>query len=164
MADEDPEQGSEVEDQGGKGMRATLERTIQERNRLSQELTTMKAAEVIRAKGYHLLTADDLKGADPDKVEEIAQGLQQERVDILKRGVEAQFRAQGLEGEQLAAQVADFLTAQPATTASLDEQDAYGRARSVGGSAVGTPVPVVNPDRLSPEAKMEHALRNRPSR
>lgn len=152
------------QESSGKGLRAQLESTIAERDRYRAEVAELRAREVLRSGNFSFVGADDLKGVDPDKVEERAKALQEERAKVFRQGIEARFRQQGLTGEELDRAVEQFLDIQPSSEVSFDEQAAYSRARSAGAGASPTPPPLVNPEKMSAQEKIEHALRHAPSK
>lgn len=157
MADGDQQGQGQPEE--ASGLRKRLDEQAQETNRYKQMAAEAKATEVLGSGQFHLVEAADLKGLDPEKIEERAKEIQSERAGIFRKGIEAQFRNQGLTGDDLDQAVNEFLAQQERPSAAGgDEQDAYARVSSIGAGG-GAPPPIVDVNKLNPEQKIEHGLR-----
>lgn len=141
--------GSAVEDdedeqESAKTLRTKLERALVE-NR------TLKAEKILSAGTYDLVKPEDLAKVDTDKLEEAAQTLQSERVEIQKGLVRDTFAKRGLDGDDLDAAVADFLGGPPSEEDTLDR---IGETASIGGNRPA----LVNATKLTGVAAIEAGL------
>jgi hypothetical protein len=165
MADGDTNDGGQGQPSGSQ-LRAQLETTISERDRYKAEVAQLKAEKVISTGGYELVSAEDLRGVEPENIEARAKALQDERAGIYRKGIESRFRQQGLTGEELDQAVEEFMTGQPEQNgvATSDEAAAYGRARNSGATGSQTAPPLVDPNTLSPQQKLELAFQQQATR
>lgn len=139
----------------GRGLRAKLEETLRENAALRKQALTLAAEKTITSKGFDLVTVDDLKGVDLDKVETEAARLQAERADQLRSVAESRFKAQGLQGEELNRAVDAFVQGTGGAPQHHPDAGAYNRARGVG---AGTPTPVITGEGLSAAEKLRAGL------
>lgn len=112
------------EQEDGKTLRRKLEAALVENRKL-------KAEQVLATGTYGLVKPDDLAKVEPDKVEEVAKKLQEEREGIQKSLIRETFAKRGLEGEELDAAVAEFLS-EPAS--DEDKVDTIAQVTRQGGS------------------------------
>lgn len=134
----------EIESQGGGKLREKLEQSIAEIKRLNGELSTFKAKDFLVEKGLSLVKPEDLTGVDPDKFEEHAAKVQEDRRALQESLLREVLERQGYEGDEL-----DVALAQMAGEKTKDSEDAEATRRMrAAGSAEGTPVPRVDPSKL----------------
>lgn len=137
----------EDEDLGGQSggqLRAKLEEALQTNKALAEENTLYKARDVLTEKGFDLVKAEDLKGVAPDKIEEHASKLQQDRKTLQENLLRDALSKQGFEGDELDAALQRMVGEQ---TQASEEAEATRRVREAG-SVQGSPVPRVNPEKL----------------
>lgn len=146
----------------GSGLRQKLEETLSQNKALASELAKLKARDVITSKGLDLVEPDDLAGVSVDQLEDRAQQLQEQRLGVVRRYMERQFRTSGLDGEDLEAAVEAALKGGgPGVGAEGGDDpevvERFARVRELG-SVGGVPAPVQNLDKLHGFDAIEAAL------
>lgn len=150
-----PEENLDDLETGG-GLRNKLESTLQENRAMAQQLSELKAKDVIREQGFGLVKVDDLKGLKADEIEAKALALQEERAALQRDLVKDAFSKQGISGDDLDKRVEEFLAGKPAETTSTvsTEVDAI---RDLG-RVDGTQVSQTPPSQLHGADAIEAAL------
>src|SRR5215207_867383 len=135
----------------GGSLRTKLEAALSELKSMRDENGAMKAEKIIRDKGYKLLTPEDLKGVDPKELESEAEkrfAAKKEAQRLLAKDLLG--RRHGVEGDELDRLVDEYMGESDGPA----DIDRFRESVSVGGS----PAPRVNPDKLDPFEKIQHAL------
>lgn len=151
----------EDEQPTGSALRQKLEEALGQNKALASELAKLKARDVITTRGLDLVEPDDLAGVSVDQLEERAQALQEQRLGVVRRYMERQFRSSGLDGEDLDAAVEAALKGDgPGVAEGGDDPEIverFSRVRELG-SVGGRPAPVQNLDKLHGFDAIEAAL------
>lgn len=136
----EPDDGNDGEESGG-SLRKKLEAALKENADFKGRLVTLEAQNLIREKGYKLITAEDLKEVGIEDLAKKAESLENERADMGKKALRQSLESRGLTGDVLEQTVAAAFgeTEGEASQAALD------RIREVG-NTTGTPVSAVSVD------------------
>lgn len=135
----------DLDGQDGGTLRKKLEDALAVNKRQSTELSTYKAKEFLVEKGLDLVKAEDLNGVAPDKFEEHATKVQQDRLAQQQELLRDALVKRGYEGEDLEEALAEVVSDNTKATA---EADATRRIRAAG-SAQAAPIPRVDTSKLT---------------
>lgn len=134
----------DLDGQAGGPLRAKLEEVLSTNKTLTEQLGIYQARDLLVEKGFDLVKAEDLKGVTPDKFEETAAKIQQDRRELQESLLRDALERQGFSGEELDDAVKRMVSEQSRETA---DAEATRRAR-LAGAAEGTPIPRVDPSKL----------------
>lgn len=153
-----------ADDIDGSSLRKKYEAAIGELKTLRPENAKFKARDVIDTKGFTLVKPEDLEGVAPDKVEEHAQKLQEERKTQQTDLARDIFAKQGYEGDELDSVVEEFMAGK---VPEREPDDAAAR-RFEGVRALdrepSTPVSAQSTEQLHGADAIKHGLANKPRR
>ena len=151
MATEDD--GTKPEEESGGALRKKLETALAENATVKSQLATLTAQNLIREKGYKLITVEDLKEVGIEDLPARAETLEKERATLGESVLRQTFEAKGLTGQALEEAMTAVL-GQSDSDASLSALD---RIRSVG-SVQGTPVTFTDSKDLDGAGQIKAAL------
>ena len=142
----------DYEEESGSTLRQKLESTLKENQQLTNELSGLKAKELISEHGYGLVKPEDLQGVSLSEMAERAEVLQGERQAMQADLAKDMLAKRGLEGDELDKAVNDFLAPEASDAA------AHSRAREVA-AVGGVSTPANNTQNLMGLDAIDAALR-----
>jgi hypothetical protein len=143
----------------GSELRQKYEAALAENKTLKSDATKWRATQVIQEKGFSLVKAEDLEGVALDKIDEQAQRLHEERLQLQTDLAKDLFGRQGFEGEELDQIVAEYMAGQTPQHVSAEEKAARATESVRALDRLDArPIGVQNTDSLSGLAAIEHGL------
>lgn len=141
----EPDDGADDEgSQSGGKLREKFEQALATNKELTDKLTTYEAKDFLADKAFALVKPEDLQGVTPDKFEEHATKVQQDRQALAEEVLRASLTAKGYDGDELDDLLAQMVRIE---TPNQEQAEATRRIRAAG-SVEGLPVPRVDPSKL----------------